>query len=252
MPYFRRRSPLRSIARRYGVRRPWLRKGLWAQRSMRSTQMNLRRSQGRDDAALAVLWPKQGFPSRLTVTLPYEYAARVNPGVLTSVDTIIALNNAVDLNSSAGGNQQARGFDQWTPQYENYRINYVTAKICVRQRASHGIRVVTHLNSSSSDLSAETRPSELERAELHGTTASNQPPIEVTRTFYPASAFGMTKDQYQGDERTQAAVGSAPTAIAYLHILVAQLDALTVADFEMEVYLKVNITFFDRASIAAS
>lgn len=251
MPYFRRFRPSFS-ARRSGARRPWARKGLWAQRSMRRTEVNLRRSQGRDDASLAVLWPKQGFPSRLTVTLPYEYAARVNPGVLTTVDTILAINNAIDLNSSAGGNQQARGFDQWTPQYENYRINYVTVKICVRQRAAHGIRVVTHLNSSGTDLGAETRPSELERAENHGTTSSNQPPVEFTRTYYPASAFGMTKDQYQGDERTQAAVAAAPGAIAYLHILVAQLDALTVADFEIEVYMKVNITFFDRASIAAS
>lgn len=219
---------------------------------MQSTEKNLLRSQGRDDAALAVLWPKQGFPTRITVTLPYEYNARVSPGVLTSVDSIFAINNCIDLNYSAGGSQQPRAWDSWTPLYENYRVNYVVFKCCVRQRASHGIRVVTNLNSSSSDLGTETRPTELERAELHGVTSSNQPPICFTRTFYPASAFGMTKDQYQGDERTQANTASAPAAIAYLHLLIAQVDAATVADFEVEVYMKVNVTFFDRASIGAS
>jgi len=210
------------------------------------------RATGRDNRTMFTLPVKQGAPSRITLNLPYEYSQRINPGVVTASDTIFMINNAVDLNFSAASTQQPRGWDQWVDFYQHYRVNYVTVKFCVRQRASHGLRVYAALNTSSTDLSTDTRIGENERASLLGITGSNQPPVEVTRTYYPASAMGVTRDQYQGDEDTGALVSTGPTQLIYLHLVGAQQDLATACDYEITVNMTVNVTMYDRTEIAAS
>lgn len=195
---------------------------------------------------------RQGAPARLTVNLPYEYSQRVAPGVVTAVDQIFMINNLNDLNFSAAGNNQARGYDQWANFYERYRVNYVQAKFYVRQRQAHGLRVYAVLNSSNTDVSTDSRVGEMERAVMLGITGSSQPAIQTTRIFYPGSALGMTSTQYQNDETTAAGIGAAPTALAYLHLVGAQVDLTLAADFEFCVELNVNVTFFDRVTIGAS
>jgi hypothetical protein len=219
---------------------------------MAQSMTRYRRAAGPDDRSLFVLPVKQGAPARLTVNLPYEYSQRVSPGVVTAVDTVLKINDCNDLNFSAAGSQQPRGWDQWAAFYERYRVNYVTVKFSVRQRAAHGLRVYAVLNSSNSDLSGDSRIGEMERASLLGITASGTEPVEVTRTFYPASAFGFSKDQYQSDETVAAGYGASPAAIAYLHLVGAQVDLTTAADFEFTISMIVNVTLTDRITIAAS
>lgn len=251
MPYSRYSRP--SWRRRpYGQRRRWSGRTPLNRGAMGATMRRYARSAGPDNRTMFTLPVKQGAPSRLTVTLPYEYSQRVNPGVVTAADTIFMINNAADLNFSAAGVQQPRGYDQWTPFYKKYRVNYVVAKFCVRQRASHGLRVYSVLNNDSTDLAGDTRVGEMERASLFGITGSNQPPVEVTRTYYPASAMGVTRDQYQGDEDTAGAVAAGPVELVYLHLVCAQQDLATACDFEFTVEMQVNITFYDRIEIGAS
>ena len=138
--------PYSRYSRRSSLRRPWSRRVRFARTNVASL---MRARAARYASAVpptmrnVVLMPKQGFPERLTVNLPYQKAYRSSPGVLTGTDDIFSLSNMTDLDVSGGGAVgQARGWDQWSPMYSRYRINYVRVDIKARQRAAHGIQVL--------------------------------------------------------------------------------------------------------------
>ena len=85
-----------------------------------------------------------------------------------------------------------------------------------------------------------------------GITSTNQPLIEKTVYIAPHKALGMTRTQYQSDPDTSGPVGGTPTTLAYLHVCGYQIDAATVADWEYEIKLTINVTLFDRVDIVAS
>ena len=62
----------------------------------------------------------------------------------------------------------------------------------------------------------------------------------------------MTRTQYQSDPDTSGPVGGTPTTLAYLHVCGYQIDAATVADWEYEIKMTINVTLFDRVDIVAS
>jgi len=250
--------PYSRYSRRTSYRRPWSRRVRFARTSLPAL---MRARAARYASAVpptmrnVVLMPKQGFPERLTVNLPYQRAHRSNPGVLTGTDDIFSLSNMTDLDVSGGGAVgQARGWDQWSPMYSRYRINYVRVDLKARQRASHGIQVLLIANSNVGAITSatEVRPWEFHGAIDCGITSANQPPIEKTVYLAPHKALGMSRTQYQSDPDTSGPVGGTPTTLAYLHVCGFQIDAATVADWEYEIKLTINVTLFDRVDIVAS
>jgi len=241
----------RTYNRRASARRPWtMRKRLGASFNVSQYRRIVPYS-----ARNALLTPKQGFPERLTVNLPYQKNYRSNPGILTGTDDVFSLSNMTDLDVSGGGAVgQARGWDQWAPMYASYRVNYVRVDLKARQRASHGIQVLLVANSAAGAITSavDTRPWELHGAVDCGVTSANQPPIEKTVYLTPAQALGMTKTTYQMDPDTSGPYGGSPSKLAYLHVMGFQIDAATVADWEYELKMTINVTLFDRNDIAAS
>jgi len=243
--------PFSRYSRRPYSRRPWSRRMMLG----RARTVARYKAQVPPPYRNALLFPKQGFPERLTVNLPYSKSTRVSPGVLYGAEYQFSLNNMTDLDVSGGGAVgQARGWDQWSPMYARYRVNYVKVTIQARQRASHGVRFVAVVNSSANAITSatEARPWELHGAIDLGLTAANTPPIKKTFIVNPGDVLGFTRAAYQGDDTTSGAVGGIPAVLAYLHLCGYQSDAATVCDWEFDVDYLVNVTLFDRADIAAS
>jgi len=242
----------RSYSRRASTRRPWTIRAKMARTPAAAFRY---RRVVPGNSRNAILIPKQGFPERLTVNLPYQKAYRSNPGVLTGTDDIFSLSNMTDIDVSGGGAVgQARGWDQWSPMYSSYRVNYVRVDLKARQRASHGIQVLLVTNSQAGVLTSatEARPWEIHGAIDCGITSANQPPIEKTVYLTPAQALGLTKTGYQMDPDTSGPVGGTPSKLAYLHVIGFQIDGATVADWEYEIKMTMNVTLFDRNDISAS
>lgn len=257
MPYSRYSRPS-SRPRRYGQRRRWssyIRRGtlqpagqaayLGAQRRRTVTAVP-------SPMRSVQLMPKQGFPQRITVNLPYQKRYRDNPGVVTLTDNIFAISNMNDIDYSGGGAVgQARAWDQWATAYDYYRVNWVKVTVNVRQRASHGLAVYLVPNVTTSAIS-DSRPFEMQMSQNLGITSANQPPIEVSRTFFPHRILGMSPTEYQASDETAGAVGAAPSQIAYLHLLMQNIDNATVLDAEFDIKFLINVTLFDRADVAVS
>jgi len=248
--------PYSRYSRRSSLRRPWTKRVRFAQQGTLAMRRLMRyRANVPSPYRNTLLVPKQGFPERLTVNLPYQKAYRSNPGVLTGTDDIFSLSNMTDIDVSGGGAVgQARGWDQWSLMYARYRVNYVRVDLKARQRAAHGIQVLLIPNSNAGVITSatEVRPWEFHGAIDCGITSTNQPPIEKTVYITPAQVLGYTKASYQADDNTSGAVGGTPTVLAYLHVCGYQMDAVTVADWEYEIKLTFNVTLYDRADIVAS
>jgi len=198
------------------------------------------------------LAPKQGFPQRITVNLPYQKRYRDNPGVVTLTDNIFAISNMNDIDYSGGGAVgQARAWDQWATAYDYYRVNWVRVILNVRQRAAHGLGVYLVPNATTSAIT-DSRPFEMQMSQNLGITSTNQPPIEISRTFFPHRILGMSPTEYQSSEETAGAVGGAPVKPCYLHLLMQNIDNATVLDAEFDIKFLINVTLFDRADVAVS
>jgi len=253
MPY-----TVSSRARRYAPRRPWTRRARMGGSQIPGQGRYLRRLQASTRAAVprglgtVALAPKQGFPQRITLNLPYQKRYRDNPGVVTLTDNVFNLSSMNDIDVSGGGAVgQARGWDQWATAYDYYRVNWVKVILSVRQRAAHGLAVYLVPNATTSTI-ADSRPYEMQMSQNLGITSTNQPPIEVSRTFFPHRILGMSATEYQVSDNTAGAVGAAPSQMAYLHLLCQNIDNATVLDDEFDIKFLFNVTLFDRADVAIS
>lgn len=198
------------------------------------------------------LTPKQGFPGRITVTLPYHKQIRINPGVVAYADYVFAVNQPVDIDQTGGGAVgQARGYDQWAAQYNDVRVNFVDVTAVIRQRAAHGIVAYAVGNGQTTALGSDFRQGEDLTSMYLGVSDSSNP---IRRKFrvYPSQILGMTEHQYQADDRTSSTTGAATAQAAYLHFVMTQIDVTTVLDCEISIELDLNMTFFTRLNIAAS
>jgi len=195
------------------------------------------------------LAPKQGFPQRITVNLPYQ--KRLNSTSAASLtDYVFALTNLNDVDTT-GGAAQPRAYDQWTAAYDFYRVNWVKIQLDIRQRANHGLAVYL-LPSATSTSVTDSRPFEIQMSQNIGIVSANQPPLHVSRTFFPGRVLGMSPTEYQSSDETAGAVGGAPAQVAYLHLLMQNIDNTTLVDCEWDVKLLYNVTFYDRADLAVS
>lgn len=248
MPAYLRRSYARLPMVRYGPRSG----RTTAARVARASRLAYRQAVPRLWRTRA-LTPKQGFPPTLTVNLPYQQMVRVNPGIVSQTDYIFSPNQPADLDVTGGGAAaQARGYDQWSPMYNEVRVNYVDCRLIVHQRAAHAIGVWVAMNAQVAALGADFRPAENLNTKFLGIAASGSQDVECRWRFDPAHALGMTKAEYQTDDSTKSAVGAAAAQAAYLHVLFQQLDVTTVLDVEFSLEMNINMTFTTRLNIAAS
>lgn len=192
-----------------------------------------------------------GFPERMTVTLPYVLAGRVNPGVVAYSDQVFSLNSVFDPDTTGVGHQP-RGFDQWSAVYGSYRVSKVDVNLLCRQRAAHGINVRAITNNQSASLGSDFNVAEFLNHIYLGQTATNTPPIQRKMTFYPHKVVGKAWSQYISDENTQALVSANPATQAYVHFIIQQVDATTVLDMEYEIQVTYRVTFFNRQNLAIS
>jgi len=194
----------------------------------------------------------QGAPQALTMDLPIDFMGRRSGTSLPADDILMFLNNPRDPMISPTNSDQPRGFDQWSAFFENVRVNYVRCNIQIRQRTSHGLRVVLVPSVSSSSLTGASRVSEQVGAELLGITGSYSAPIEVVRTYFPARILGMSKTQYQDSDQTFATPGSNPSVGTFLHIVCESPDGTTDIDFDYSIRLLINVTWFKRQDVGVS
>jgi len=194
----------------------------------------------------------QGAPQALTMDLPIDFMGHRDGTSLPADDIIFFLNNPRDPMIAPTNSDQPRGFDQWSTFFENCRVNYVRCNIQIRQRASHGIRLVLVPSVSSTSLTGASRVSEQVGAELIGVTGTYSPPIEVVRTYFPSRILGMSKTQYQDSDQTFATPGSNPVVGTFLHVVVESLDGSADINFEYSIRLLINVTWFKRQDVGVS
>jgi len=185
----------------------------------------------------------------MVTKLSYYQVFSLNNAVVT--DQVFSLNCLFDPDITGTGHQP-RGFDQWSTFFENLRVNYVRCSIQIRQRTSHGLRVVLVPSVSSTSLTGASRVSEQVNAELLGITGTYSAPIEVVRTYFPARILGMSKTQYQDSDQTYATPGSNPVVGTFLHIVSESPDGITDVDYDYSIRLLINVTWFKRQDVGTS
>ncbi len=195
--------------------------------------------------------PHSSFPDRTVVSLDYWSTNRVNPGVVTYADTVFGLNNAFDPEFTGTGHQP-RDFDQWAAIYAKYRVIKTLVEVDVRQRAAHGITVTLVPSNSSTALVLTDYPQELQRAVMLGITGSAQPVCHWRGVIDAKAILGMTTEEFRGDDATAALVTAGPSQAIFLHVFAAQLDGVTVADFEFAIRMRMEIEFYDRKVLSPS
>lgn len=192
------------------------------------------------------------FPDRVRTALRYTTNVRVSPGVVTGSGYVLAINDLFDPDRTAAGHQP-RGFDNWSAIYQKYRVHSCLMDVTVRQRAAHGISCWVIPRNYLAALAVADIPAELPRSVYLGVTGSNQPPAHMkSLRIQCAQVLGQTQTQYLANENTAAAVTASPAESVFAHIWVEQLDATTVADFELQITLTYDAEFFDRALIGPS
>lgn len=192
-----------------------------------------------------------GMPDRLEVDLAYQVNARVNPGVVAYADTVFDLNNLFDPERTGTGHQP-REYDQLAALYLYYRVYQCKVEVELRQRASHGIRLVLIASNSGTALTISDNPAEQRRAWVSAVTGSNQPAIKVVRVYDIASILGMTRAQHLASEDTDAAVTTGPDLIALLHMFVEQIDGTTACDFEYSLKMVFRTVFHEKKVLGLS
>jgi hypothetical protein len=186
-----------------------------------------------------------GFPDRIKARLCYTSLNRVNPGVLTFVDTVFNLNSLFDPEFTGAGHQP-RGFDTLATLYGKYRVNRCIATLHARQRAAHGIQIVMVPNNTSTALQNNDYPAEMQRSVASQITGSAQPVVNLERAYDCADVLGQTSAQYRADEDTSALVTANPAELLYLHVFAQQIDGATVLDYEFVLNMVFECEFFDR------
>lgn len=192
------------------------------------------------------------FPDRVRTVLRYTTNVRVSPGIVTGSGYVLAINDLFDPDRTAAGHQP-RGFDNWAAIYQKYRVHSCLMDVTVRQRAAHGISCWVIPRNFLAALAVADIPAELPRSVWLGVTGSNQPPAHMRNLRIQCNqVLGQTSAQYLANENTAAAVTASPAESVFAHVWVEQLDATTVADFELQITLTYDAEFFDRALIGPS
>jgi len=185
------------------------------------------------------------FPDRLSTTLSYADNARTSSA--TSFSNIVwSLNSVFDPDVSGAGHQP-RFFDQYAAIYARYLVTRVDMRLVVRQRAAHGLGVVLVPTNGAPALSPALYPAEFRRATPPMITSSNQPPVEIVKSFSPHAIAGVTEQIYKADDRFQAGVASNPLEVINANAYVYNLDGTTALDCEWSIELKYHVLFFDLA-----
>lgn len=192
-----------------------------------------------------------GFPNEMRVVLPYADNRRVNPGVAYGSDTVYNINSCFDPENTGGGHQP-RGFDQWAGVYNKYRVNKLTIDYEIRQRGAHGIMGYIVVNNDVGTLSTNNESAEYNNAINLGSTSSNVRPLSGTKVFWPHKILGKSWQQYISDEDCSALVTTDPTELIFLHLLAQQIDETTACDYEIQITIFMDVTFYDRKNLAIS
>lgn len=192
-----------------------------------------------------------GFPQRLKVVLPYAFAGRTSPGVVTSDDHVFRINSIFDPDVSLGGHRP-RGAAEWDNIYTLYRVWKVEGEIVTRQRAAHGIDCFLVANNVSTNLAGTAVLAEYPNAVRLGMTSSNTYPLKRKFCLYPHKVLGMTWQEYLSNEDTSALVTANPVGDCFMHFITNQVDAATVLDIETEITIYYHVVYFDPVDVPIS
>jgi hypothetical protein len=186
------------------------------------------------------------FPDRQRATLTYVDNNRLTNGVNTFAVQTWSLNSAFDPDVTGAGHQP-RFFDTYAGIYARYVVTGVHVRVCVRQRAAHGLGVVFLPTNGAPTLNPAGYPQEYRRASPVRITSSNQPPVEFDVHIDPASIAGVSHATYMADDRFQSGVATSPTEIINGSFFVYNLDGATAVDAEYSATLKYDVEFYDLA-----
>jgi len=186
------------------------------------------------------------FPDRQKATLTYVENNRLTNGLNTFAVQTWSLNSAFDPDVTGGGHQP-RFFDTYAGIYARYVVTGVHVRVCVRQRAAHGLGVVFLPTNGTPTLNPAGYPQEYRRASPVRITSSNQPPVEFDVRIDPAAIAGVSHSTYMSDDRFQSGVATSPTEIINGSFFVYNLDGATAVDAEYSATLKYDVEFYDLA-----
>jgi len=186
------------------------------------------------------------FPDRQKTRLTYVDNARLTNGVNTFAVQSWNMNNVFDPDVTGAGHQP-RFFDTYASIYARYIVTGVRVRVCVRQRAAHGLGVVFIPANGAPTLNPAAFPQEYRRASEVRITSSNQPPVQFDVHVDPAAVAGVHRTAYMADDRFQAGVASGPTEVIQGHFFVYNLDGATAVDAEYSCTLEYEVEFYDLA-----
>jgi len=224
-----------------------------ARKSVRSLPAGTRRrndTSGRSQVAHTGLVRRNAgpiaFPDRQHTTLTYVDSGRLTNGVNTFATQEWRLNSAFDPDFTGVGHQP-RFFDTYAAIYARYIVTETRVRVCVRQRAAHGLSAILVPTNGSVALTPANYPQEYRRASEVRITSSNQPAVQFDTKYTPASVAGVTHAVYVADDRFQAGVASNPAEVINLQLYVSNLDGVTAVDAEYSVTFEYDVQFYDLA-----
>lgn len=194
--------------------------------------------------------PRDVIPRSLIVKLPYDAGSISGQTDNTVINTQYYSNNIFDPQVATGGGQPM-GFDQWSALYLNYRVHGVGIEVLCDNAGFHG--GVVGIYPHSSNIVPSTLGHFMEFGESKYVTCNNgSRPYTLRKYLRNHALFGVSKREYNDDERFASGVGSGPSKLGYVNIFRQAIDEQTITNFDIRVKLTYYVEFYGVRMLSQS
>ncbi len=202
--------------------------------------------------------PSRLLPMKAKGTLNYADSKVLTAGVSAATSNVYRVNSLFDPDYSGTGTQPV-GFDNWALLYGRYRVDAIDYEVCfVPGNATAQLIVavvqnnLTAISTTDGLYAGASNPFGSARL-ITGYTGGygNTAPIVGHIELHELS--GLTKTEYEADDRFQALVSTNPTET--MGLLIANGAAGSAASSAICAYsvrLRYHVTFFDRDALPVS
>lgn len=211
---------------------------------------------GREERKIVTCVSRQvSCPDRMIVDLRYAEPFLSFSGAVSG-DQVYNLNSCFDPDRIGGGHQP-QGFDQWSAFYNRYRVLSCLVQVDFVNSSAGTVTkaLVTATNNVAAILTALAYNNASENpgswTTMMATSAGNNIK-SFKKRFYPHQITGVTRAQYDVDDRFQALTSADPTELIVVHICAQDFAFTSNITMEMNVRLTYNVEMWDRNQLLQS
>jgi len=193
-------------------------------------------------------------PDRLIVRLPYYNQATIVGAAGVPLDTQFRLNSIFDPEvSTAIGQSQPLGSDQWNAFYNRYRVIGVSVTVKVRNANNDAAYIGMIANNDTGALISESAYEQSRcTMKLLGSTQGGHDVITLKKWYNLANLTGRPKTAYISDDRYQAEFGADPAEAIHLHIAAQPVSPSIALNTHYSIRMVYLVELFDRKALAQS